>query len=365
MKSANGLTRMVAGAAIIAAAISIWGCSDPNAPEVSGVTTYDRVIVYQTSQAPPSNNVRDVIWDAAPTAVVTIGDSTTGYPYYFGKQSINIKAIKAENRLFVRVTWTDNSYSVWPDKIRHAIRAIDTVNHDTILWWVPRASENFNGSTLFYFQDRLAIFWDTGDNGTEKADCKSMCHESPNAQGNHMYTTGGGHVDVWHWKAATTDPLLLASDEYWDNTGHVADAGDSLATVNYDNPNNLPLRCGLDSTAFNKAFLFNDESMPFPDSAGWKLNDSIPGYVLNHSASGSITDVRAFSSYVLGYTNGSTGWNGRWIVALSRALNTGNADDRDFSGIKSGDSIMATIAIANNGPDTLHSGTKPIYFIFP
>jgi hypothetical protein len=87
----------------------------------------------------------------------------------------------------------------------------------------------------------------------------------------------------------------------------------------------------------------------------------MPGYIMNKNhADTSNADIQVFSSYVVGGTN----WAGRWLVAMSRKLSTGHADDRDFSGIASGDSIMATIAVMDNAY-LLHSGSKPIYFIFP
>ncbi len=57
-------------------------------------------------------------------------------------------------------------------------------------------------------EDKFFILFDAGDNGTEKANCATMCHATD------MTTTGGGHVDVWNWKSTTTAPARLADDEW-------------------------------------------------------------------------------------------------------------------------------------------------------
>ena len=355
--------------AAVLAAVSFWGCSDPNAPEVSGVVTYDRVLVMQSTEAPPMDNPRSAVWDKAPSASITVGDSTTGYPRDFGKKTISLKAIKTADRLYVRAEWIDGVYDVRPNFIYH--------NRDTILGpplyvdssWVREPSFIITSSgtppvydTLWNEQDRFAIFWDFGDNGSEKADCLSMCHISPNAQGHQMYTTGGGRIDVWQWEAAITDPLYLASDEFWDITGQQFDQGDTLAIINYDTLLSQPIYSNIDTSAFLKPFLFSDMTVAYRTNILWPKGYKMPGYILNksHSVNASNADIQVFSSYVVGGTN----WSGRWLVAMSRRLSTGHADDCDFSGITPGDSIMTTIAVMDNS-NRLHSGSKPIYFIFP
>jgi hypothetical protein len=213
-----------------------------------------------------------------------------------------------------------------------------------------------------YDQDRLAIMWDVGDNGVEGADCASMCHDPSDTTvlGHRMYTTGGGHVDVWHWQAATSDPVLLARDEYWSDQGRESDAVVRDLTIsNYDSLNQQPLNMHVNDTTFTGRFLHADEAVAFqPVTAGyeWPDNYRMPGFVIDDNASGSVTDVSSYSR-----------WNqslGRWEVILSRSLSTGNADDIDFSGIAAGDSVQVTIAVMDNA-GRLHSGTIPFYFIFP
>ena len=49
-------------------------------------------------------------------------------------------------------------------------------------------------------------------------DCATMCHIP------EMYTTGGGHVDVWHWKAVRSAPLGCADDKWWSGEGRGSDS---------------------------------------------------------------------------------------------------------------------------------------------
>jgi hypothetical protein len=342
------------------------GCSDPGGTSPSGRVTYDRVEVFDSDRVPTADNPLDAIWDQAAAGSITVGDSTTGYPDDFGRKTVVLKAIKSRDSvLFVRAEWLDTLRSVSPhvaSRTRFILRIDTTVaGTDTTMDTIYRYSWTRSQTD----QDRLAIFWDFGDNGAERADCKSMCHDAANAEGNRMYATGGGHVDVWHWQSGTSDPLFLASDEYWDGTGPHLDEGDSLALDNFDTLTALPRYCHRDSTGYVfdgriQPFLYDTDTIPYRESMDFAFGYLMPGFILNRNpAPGSAGDVRAYSVYAKGASLA-----GRWIVVLSRPLTTGHPDDADFAAIPRGDSIMATIAVMDNA-GALHSGSKPIYIIFP
>jgi hypothetical protein len=214
-------------------------------------------------------------------------------------------------------------------------------------------------------QDRFAIIWDGGANGDEGADCRTMCHAvgdtTPN--GDRMYLDGAGWVDVWHWQAGTTDPVLLAEDEYWTAQGRNPDLfTQEIYTKNYDNQLLQPIymrnNAAVNDTVFNyEPILHADEAVPFDSTLVWFNRARVPGYVVHDNAAGSIADVKCFSGF--------NRMNGRWMVLMRRALNTGNImDDFDFSSIAPGDSVMATIAFMDHDDD-MHYGSRPFYIVFP
>jgi hypothetical protein len=366
MKFPQRLMPTFVGFILFLAVFGLWsGCEDPGPIELNTTSISNRVLVTAMSTEPPMNDPRNDIWDKVSTGAITLsGDSLdTAYtgPVY-------VKAIKAAGRLFVRAEWTDGTRSIHPNGIVYTVSVSgDTITPDTTVAWVQNPSfqiiTTVDGKVLYqYDQDRLAIMWNTGDNGTEKADCASMCHTSDQVSslGHRMYTTGGGHVDVWHWQAATSDPILLAADEYWDAEGRKTDAdnGIPMFVSNFNAVDGTPYYQHRDTTILERPFLHADSTAPFSDSVDWESSYEMPGYVLYDEVAGSVADVNAYATFNISYSSA------RWILLMSRALNTGNTDDVDFSAVPSGDSIQATIAVMHNA-DRIHAKSAPFYFVFP
>lgn len=394
----------------------LCGCEDPG--PVGVVVIYDRVEVHDASRAPRISDYKDDIWNEASLSVIRVGDSAA-YTDDFGARSINLQAIRAAGRLYVKISWSDQDYDAWPeylwcdrdtlsgeigvivpgtiidtlvDTIYHVTDTLldtsytivntipddylridsvvsdSSVNYETVSWTRLDAFElgyEISGEdTTFYNrgadQDRVAIMWGEGGNDTVKADCFRLCHETANPSGHHMYTNNTDHVDVWHWQSAKTDPLYLALDEYWNTDGPQIDAGQSLAhTSNFDEINIRPLSMHTSGAANRNPFLLAEEAVSFDSAVNWPDLYRMPGFVLHDITPGSATDVSAFSWYKDSYySSGNT-----WTVLMSRALTTGNSDDIDFGVLNHGDSVMVTVAVMDNA-DRLHSGSTPFYFIF-
>jgi|GEM_PF-3563637 len=408
---------VLATAAMIS--LMIAGCVDPGPVSVSSSVVAGRLVVYNSSIAPPMDDPRDDIWSEAVAAAITVGD-TSIYTDDFGEGTVYLRAIKAGNRLYLRAEWGDVGRSIYPNGIVQyrdttfvydTTYEIDTTSYnplvidiDTIITaidtsvsvgWVRLSSTTSTttyDTTLTYCdsvdadadtcvhyidtliidttiniypssdQDRFAIMWDVGDNGDytaggEGADCRSMCHSRTDLSvlGHRMYTTGGGHVDVWQWQAGTTDPVFFASDEYWSGAGREKDAGDSIFTSNYDDEKGQPIFAHKDTTAFTGASLHVEDTLTYNSNMPFPAGYEMPGYVLHDNATGSSAAIARYSYYNVG---------SRWAVVMNRALSTGHADDIDLSGIAPGDSVLVTIAIMNDA-DQIHSGSRPFYVIFP
>jgi hypothetical protein len=355
-------------------ALTIYGCSDPESSEPEVRSEPGRLVVYNSATAPPINDPRAEIWNWPVIGAIAVSDSMISDSSIL-VDTLRLRAVKAGGRLYIRAEWVEDrsvsgrTYSVWPNAIAHYIDIADS--GDTIFdFWQPQKSFETDTTydtlgaivdidTTLHDQDRLALFWDTGDNGGERADCRSMCHAVADTTpgGRRMYTTGGGHVDVWHWQAATTDPVLLAEDEYWGDTGRASDAvTQPIYESNYDSVVRQPRFMHQDSTKRYQPFLHVDQAVPFDSTLKWYSSDILPGYLLHDNASGSVTDVTAFSSFSRTF--------GIWVVLMTRSLTTGHADDIDLAAIPAGDSVMVTLAFMNNS-NRPRLGSAPFYIIFP
>ncbi len=145
-------------------------------------------------------------------------------------------------------------------------------------------------------------------------------------------------ADMWHWKAARSNPLGLAQDK--------------LTIISTQKK-----RKAYQAKAKNGTDIYIER----PSDSGDKLyttaryatkeQDVMPKYILNHEAKGSITDVKAKGVWV----------DGQWTLELKRKLNTGNPDDIVFV---QGQAVLAAIAIFNHSGDEHHdiSGTITIQF---
>ncbi len=347
------------------------GCEDPGSYGQVEPLTYGHVVVHSSAVEPPMDNPRDAIWNGAMTTAIFASDSAFADSLpVIDSLPIYIKAIKTSEYLYIRVRWGENavinkrSYSVWPNPMVHFV-SVDN-SGDTSRYWSRRATQDIFTDTLlidtvivWHDQDRFAVIWNTGDNGSEGADCRTMCHMPADTSltGDRMYTTGGGHADVWHWQAATTDPVFLAEDEYWGPEGRAVDAfAQPIFDVNFDSVLFLPLSMNEDPNQRRKPFLHLDDAIPFDSTYTWNNLDSIPGYIVNDNATGSIADVNAYSSF--SRTDKS------WMVVMRRRLTTGNGDDFDLGSIQPGDSVMVTMAFMNNAT-SIHHGSRPFYIVFP
>lgn len=268
----------------------------------------------------------DAAWDSAQEFVVTAGASAS-YTNAFGQVDVSLKSVHTSTDVYVLASWTD------PSATENANRKEWSYAADA---W-SRASTN---------EDRLYFMFDGGDNGTEGANCATMCHQ-PSA--GSMATTGGGHVDVWHWKGSRTNPIGLADDKWWDGTGRGSDSKTISAYKDNITPSgNFPLYAGP-KDANGRIIIAAGGStadLTLFDSTDVALQaNTYPGEYLNANAYGSGEsrhDVETVGVYS----------GGVWTVEFKRALDTGHTDDVVFA---AGDTTKFSMAITDNSGGS-HSG---------
>lgn len=145
-------------------------------------------------------------------------------------------------------------------------------------------------------------------------------------------------ADMWHWKAARSNPIGLAHDKM---------------TI-------------IGMTPVKKAYQGKTEDgqtvyIQRPGDAGGKLyttrryrrhdQDVMPKYVLNHSVSGSVADVSAKGVWR----------EGQWTLELRRKLNTGHPDDVVFA---PGKGVPGGIAVFDRSGDKNHNISDNLLFQF-
>ncbi|MBI4469990.1 MAG: hypothetical protein HY650_11790 [Acidobacteria bacterium] len=110
---------------------------------------------------------------------------------------ITLKAAYDDKNIYVLATWRDMTGTESIHKQRWVYDG---------LFWVQTTSKVND-------EDRLAIWWDINAQDFVKEGCAALCHvDDPEDQ--RMRTRNpDGRADLWHWKAARSNPMGLADDQ--------------------------------------------------------------------------------------------------------------------------------------------------------
>jgi len=240
---------------------------------------------------------------------------------------VTLYAMDDGENLYIAATWDDATENV--DKKQWSF--------DGSIW---SQSEN---------EDRFALMFDMGQNDPEGVDCAAMCH-LPDGM-----STSTGRVDVWHWKAARSNPMGFVDDKYFDPTGRHGDSGTSSYSDNDDDGSGNPTFMATNDPGANVTFVVNDAAaqtafdpygtlpshtvdvaVPFDLGASFTSGDVIPGYVLRIPG-GNRADVMTAGKWE----------NGVWTLEFKRK-NSGS--EYDFA-VPSGGTVDFVHEIFDNEGD--------------
>ena len=203
---------------------------------------------------------------------------------------------------------------------------------------VVKQSWKFDGQNWTHMkgdEDRIALLFEiTRINGFATKGCTVVCHSPPDVPSKEWKLatqTPAEKGDLWHWKAARSNPYHHADDGWltvagnpsgsYRTTGRRADAGDGGDVHNETEDKARPLYMQDPSRSPSApGFLLFEEAVKIPDDAMFKTGDVIT-YRLPKKPDGSRSDVKAMGQYA----------NGGWTVMLYRKLNTGHDDDVVFN----------------------------------
>ena len=328
----KNLVSMILGFALIFGG-GLFGC-DQLGGEAQLIITANHV-----DKAPTS--LDDSVWQQAPGVLVRV----KGRDILGGKEdTVFTKAVYTEDSLYFLFQWMDPTRSV------------------------TKQSWQFDGEKWVHLpgnEDRIALLFEIARiNKFATKGCAVTCHSPPDEDRERWKLatkTAAEKGDLWHWKAARSDPYNYADDAWltvagrpsgsYRETGRIKDRGDGGDVKNQTEDKSRPRY--MQNPAIDPSvpgFLLMDEAVIITDYSIFKPGDIIP-FRLPKKPSGSRFDVKALSRY-----NGMG-----WTVMLYRKLDTGHEDDVIFNPKKRYSFAMAVFD--NSGAD--HSkATTPLLLVF-
>lgn len=178
-------------------------------------------------------------------------------------------------------------------------------------------------------EDRLALLFEiTRIKNFGSQGCTAACHgpyRAPLFEYKLSTGTPAERGDLWHWKAARSDPYDHADDGWLtvpnEETGRRNDAGKGGDVRNETEDKSKPLYMQDPAQKPSRpGFLLMGEAVKITDYSVFKTGDTI-SYRLPKNLIGSRGDIKAASRYA----------DGGWTLMLHRPLDTDNDDDVIFN----------------------------------
>lgn len=224
------------------------------------------------------------------------------------KAAVTVKALYTNDNIYFLFNWKDGTKSV----------VKDAWEFDGQKWNHLKGNED--RISLLFEIDRITNFATKG--------CAVTCHGpagAPAKEFKFATATAAEKGDLWHWKAARSDPYKHADDSWLsvavDKTGRKNDSGSGGDVKNEVEDKSKP-RSMQDPSKPPSApgFLLVEEAVEIKDYSAFKAGDRIT-YQMPKKPDGSRGDIKALSHY----------GDGAWTVMLSRKLDTTHEDDVAFN----------------------------------
>jgi hypothetical protein len=224
------------------------------------------------------------------------------------KAAVTVKALYTSDNVYFLFKWDDATKSV------------------------VKSAWEFDGQKWRHLkgnEDRIALLFEIDRiNNFATKGCAVTCHGPAGAPAKDFKfatATATEKGDLWHWKAARSDPQKYADDGWLtvagEKTGRKGDAGSGGDVKNELEDKSKP-RYMQDPSKQPSApgFLLVEETVEIKDYSGFKAGDKIT-YQMPKKADGSFGDIKALSRY----------GGGAWTLMLARKLDTGHEDDVVFN----------------------------------
>jgi len=234
------------------------------------------------------------------------------------KAAVTVRSVYSGDNIYFLFHWKDANKSVTKGAWKY----------DGQQWAQQKGNED--RISLLFEIDRINNFASKG--------CTVTCHgaaDAPKKEWKFATASAAEKGDLWHWKAARSDPYHYAEDGWLtvagEKTGRKVDEGKGGDAKNMTDDKSKPkFMRDPAKTASAPGFLLAEEAVEITDYAVFNAGDVIT-YQMPKKPSGSQADIQAMSRYA----------DGAWTLMLTRKLNTGNADDVAFNAQKKYSFAMA------------------------
>lgn len=216
--------------------------------------------------------------------------------------SVDIRAFYTDDDIFLRLSWED------------------ATRDQSMYDWLFDGEVWKNTGQV---EDGFGLLWDAKGQFNNFS-CSYACHindfgvskDSFHANNKMRMSQENSWLDLWNWKAARTARHGFADDRYLDSEGMHGDVQGDLFTEN--SRARLNNQDDLSPFAEGDTPIYDAEQMPANE--GFHPPGTVaPGYLVKRPVGGR-ADVHAVTRYE----------QGRWIVTLRRALQTGDPHDVVF-----------------------------------
>lgn len=262
------------------------------------------------------------------------------------KEDVITRVLYTDAEIFFKFTWKDPTHSITKES------------------WI------FDGSQWSHQkgdEDRLAILFEiTRINNFATKGCAITCHSPPGLPKEKWVLatrSASERGDLWHWKAARSDPYGYADDTWltvpgplgeYDpvkQSGRRSDAGRG-GDLRNETPDKSRPRYMRDPSrkAVGTDILLEEDAVEIRDDTVFKAGDTVT-FRIPLKPDGSRADVRAVSRYA----------NGAWTLMLHRRLNTGNEDDVVFDPKRK---YSFAMALFDDAGDDHSKATDPLILEF-
>lgn len=285
-----------------------------NSNEVTGASKQTLTVTrVKTAPAGPD----DSAWKKAKAIQVPF----EGKEKFAGKKAtVTTKAVYTNDDIYFLFKWNDPTLSITKGAWKY----------DGQKWIHQKGNE-----------DRISLLFEINRiNNFATKGCAITCHVpagAPNAKdGKFGTSTAAEKGDLWHWKAARSDPAGFADDTWLtkisaEKGGRKSDGGKGGDMRNQTADKSKPLYSLASGKKFGKnGILLVAHAAKITDYSSFKAGDTIT-YRLPKMPEGSRGDIKAVSRYA----------NDSWSVMLYRKLETGHEDDAAFNPRKKYNFAMA------------------------
>lgn len=269
----------------------------------------------QTKSAPAE--LDDAVWEKAKRLIVPF----EGKERFAGKKaSVTTKAVYTDDSIYFLFKWKDPTLSVTKGAWKY----------DGSKWSHQKGNE-----------DRIALLFEINRiNNYATKGCAIVCHVPQGASsakdGKFGTSTAAEMGDLWHWKAARSDPAGFADDTWLTKIsekkgGRKRDKGKGGDQKNMTDDKSKPkFMLAPGKTLAKNGILLASHAVEITNYSDFKAGDVLT-YRMPKTPSGSRGDIKAVSRYA----------DGGWTVMLYRKLDTGNEDDTAFNPRKKYNFTMA------------------------